>query len=129
MVPEAYPPSPLVTSHSRSSRAASSGRSPGAQALVSTSSCMDLPFVGWAGPAINSVLRRPQHSPVAALGRSEERFRNVFPVQLAAEVHEQQSIVAAAHEIADHEGLFAEHGAVDPARVAGLEHLIGAAQP
>ncbi len=38
-VPEAYPPSPLVTSHSRSNSASSGGRSPGSHGRVSTSSC------------------------------------------------------------------------------------------
>src|SRR5579872_4850085 len=38
MVPEAYPPSPFVTSHSRSSKSSSGGRSPAFQGRVSTSS-------------------------------------------------------------------------------------------
>src|SRR5262245_17714021 len=66
MVPDAYPPRPLMTSHSRSSSPASSGRCPGNHPLVSTSSCIrslheSCPLAGAAlpGPCLRGLVSGP----------------------------------------------------------------------
>src|SRR5262249_60830431 len=50
---------------------------------------------GRAGAAIAAVLARPLYLPQAARRRRQQRFRGGIEVQVAAEIHHQQTVVRA----------------------------------
>src|SRR5262249_4932861 len=59
-----------------------------------------------------------------ALGRGKERLRGRIEVQIAAKIHEQQTVVAIRGEEAKNESLRSQDGAVDSARPLGPEYRI-----
>ena len=75
--------------------------------------------VGGPAAAVARVLARPEQLPAPAGRRRQQRLGRGVEVQVAAEVDEQEPIVPAVAEVAEHERLGAEHGAVDPARPLG----------
>src|SRR5262245_24089806 len=143
-VPDAYPPRPLVTSHSgvNSSRSSSSAafqsrrRTTAGICFTVPNRAHDDPRFGRKTPAVFSldqwsseaavarVLTGPLHSPPRAGGTGEQRLGGGIDRQLAPEIDEKQSITGVAAEVPDHERLECQNRAVEAARPLGGEEGI-----
>src|ERR1051326_8045107 len=133
-VPAAYPPRPLVTSHSASVPALFGDIRLNFRPLEDHRSLARyVPIVNAiqfedAITAIARILAGPQHPPSLAFWRCEQRFRRWVEVEVASEVHNQQAVVAVCDKVAQHEGILSDDRTVDGAVFLPLESLLAAAQ-